>query len=140
MLPLLTKALLCVSLFSTFASNWLVKEICTGLAQNGKGGGSRFQSKAGASNKYRQARSRGRLRRCASGLFWGLHASLRAFQSHRPPGLGFLCVVLCPPRPHFLVPWVHARPRQRLPGRAKPQHFPCMSIEPVGYEHDPFSE
>lgn len=36
-----------------------------GLRQHGKGAGSRFQSKAAASNKYRQSRSRGRFRRRA---------------------------------------------------------------------------
>lgn len=35
------------------------------MRQHGKGAGSRFQSKAGASNKYRQSRSRGRFRRRA---------------------------------------------------------------------------
>ncbi|KAK9836130.1 hypothetical protein WJX81_003976 [Elliptochloris bilobata] len=45
--------------------------------KHGKGGGSRFQSKAAASNKYRQSRSRGRFRRERAGDSAGAGASRR---------------------------------------------------------------
>lgn len=34
--------------------------------------------------------------------------------------------------------WVRVRPCHCLPGRAQPLHFLYLSVQPVGYEHDPF--